>query len=1090
MRVSHQSDRAAIGLAGQFRWLLAVLMLLCPCLAAPATARASGFQSASAVMPVAQLNGDVSEAMGLPILGLASASQAVTVNLNPSVSSVSKDQIFTVDIQVVAGAQQVDGAEIHLYFDQTYLQVVNAAGSPVGSIQDNGYLSQVIRNKVYTDTQQARIYFAAGIYDPEEPKPSGTFPLATVRFKALWGTGGLTTPLTFGTVLPYRTEVTFAGSSVLGSVEHGGVVISGTTPPMTPTPTATFTLVPTATPTPTRTNTPAPGRTVYVNVYPSTSSVAKDEFFTVDIQVVAGTQPIDGAEIHLFFDQLFLQVVDAAGNPTDRIQSNGFLSQVIRNKVYTDTQQARIYFAAGIYDPEEPRPSGTFALATVRFKALWGTGAGSVPLTFGIELPYRTEVTSGGSSVLAGVGNGSVSISGEEPPMTPTPTATPTNTFTPTRTQTSTATATSTHTPTPTRTSTPTITPTPKVIYSVCLAQGLLPNTSYNGAQDTHLHSWYPTTVNGTDPFLRLRTDNGARPALKFRLDPIIPIGPGVTVLDAQLHLSLAYVSNSYAMTASVFRINRAWDHVSATWLTPWTTAGCDAVPTDREGAAVSTVSIPAEQASWVIWDVTTLVRDWVTNGMVNNGMLILGQGDLNREVSFQSSNHPDANFRPKLCITYFGEGIPPTSTPTATVSPTPTWTAISTATKTPTNTPTGTLLPTETPTRTATPTTTSTFTPTPTSTSTPTRTSTPTATFTPTLTPTATGTPVPFDLPITRWFQMGVSPAGYNGVADTYITSSDEYRNSGGESALKINYDGREKTLLRFDLSRYIPSDVVVTSARLDVNFYLFDSRYPGIPTEIGAFEVLRPWAEYEATWRRPAVGLTWTGCDGVGDRTSAPAASTVVDATGWHMWQDDGLTQLVQRWVSDPTSNNGLVLIGQSPTERQFWAATSSQNGTVASRPKLWVVFYRPSPTATPTETATPSPTPTVTLTPTNSATPTDTSTPTHTPTSTATATQTPTSTATATATQTSTPEPTPTYSPTATATATASVTPTLTPTITKTPLPTATGTSTITPTHTPTATITRTPLPTLSPTASPTPTQTPELFAAFVPIIILLR
>lgn len=1090
MRALHQSDRAAIGRSRQIRWLLTALMLLYPCFALPLTARASRVGTAPATMPDLLLYGDASGLEGRSLPGLMAASQTVVVNLAPSVSSVSKDQIFTVDIQVVAGAQQVDGAEIHLYFDQTYLQVVNASGIPVGSIQDNGYLTQVIRNKVYTDTQQARIYFAAGIYDPEVTKPSGTFPLATVRFKALWGTGGITTPLTFGTVLPYRTEITYAGSSVLGSVEHGGVVISGTTPPMTPTPTATFTLAPTATPTPTSTNTPAPGRTVYVNVYPSTSSVVKDQIFTVDIQIVAGAQPIDGAEVHLFFDQLFLQVVDASGNPTDRIQSSGLLSQVIRNKVYTDTQQARIYFAAGIYDPDEPRPSGTFALATVYFKALWGTGAGSTPLTFGIELPYKTEVTSGGSSVLAGVGNGSVTISGPEPPMTPTPTATATSTFTPTRTQTSTATASSTPTPTPTRTSTPTITPTPKVIYSVCLSQGLLPSASYNGAQDTHLHSWYPTTANGAEAFLRLRTDNGARPALQFRLDPVIPIGPGVTVLDASLHLSLAYVSNSYAMTASIFRINRAWDHTTATWLTPWAAAGCDAVPVDREGAAVSTASIPADQGTWVSWDVTTLVRDWVTNGLPNNGMLILGQGDLNREVSFQSSNHPDPGFRPKLCITYFGEGIPPTPTPTATVSPTPTWTTVSTATSTPTETATGTLLPTATPTRTATPTATNTPTPTPTNTATPTKTSTPTATFTPTLTPTPTNTPIPYDLPITRWFQMGVSPAGYNGVADTYITSSDENRNSGGESVLRINYDGREKALIRFDLSRYVPSDAVVTSARLDVNFYLFDSRYPGVPTDIGAFEVVRPWAEYEATWRRPSTGLTWMGCDGVGDRASTPAASTVVDATGWYKWQDPGLTQLVQKWVSDSAANNGLVLIGQSPTERQFWSATSSQNATVASRPKLWVVFYRPSPTATPTETSTPSPTPTITLTPTDSPTPTVTSTPTHTPTSTATATHTPTATASATATQTSTLEPTLTSSPTATATATTSATPTATPTITKTPLPTATGTSTLTPTHTPTPTVTRTPTSTLSPTASPTRTETPEFFAAFVPIIVLMR
>jgi hypothetical protein len=974
--------------------------------------------------------------------------QAVTVNLNPSASSVARDQIFTVDIQVVSGTQPVNGVEIHLYFDQTYLQVVNAAGTPVGSIQDNGYLSQVIRNKVYTDTQQARIYFAAGIYDPEEQRPTGTFPLATIRFKALWGTAGMTTPLTFGSQLPYKTEVTYAGGSVLGTVEHGSVTISGETQPLTPTPTPTLTTVPTATPTPTPTQTPAPGRTVYVNLNPLAAAVAKGQLFSVDIQIVAGTQQVDGAEIHLFFDPLFLQVVDAAGNPVDRIQSGGYLSQVIRNKVYTDTAQARIHFAAGIYDPDEPRPSGTFPLATVFFRALWGTGAGSVPLTFGIDLPYRTEVTFSGNSVLAGVGNGSITISGEQPPMTPTPTATPT------------ASATGTATMTPTLTATRTPNPTPQSTKTVCLAKNWLPDASYSAVQDTYLHSWYPTTANGAEAFLRLRSDNGARPAIRFELDPYVPSGPLVTIIEAKLHLSVAYVSNSFAMTASVFRINRDWNQTTATWQTPWSTFGCDAVPADRESSPVASAALPAEHGSWVVLDVTSLVRDWVSGEANNRGMLILGSADLNREVSFQSSDHPDGFFRPRLCITYYGEGTPPTATPTPTVTPTGTPTTVSTATATPTPTPTGTTAPTAT----------STMTPTP------------TITLTPTLTPTPTDTPLPYDVPITRWFQMGVSPAGYDGAADTYITSSNENLNAGWEQVLKINYDGREKSLLRFDLSRYVPSDVVVTRARLDVNFYWFDARYPEIPTTIGAFEVLRPWAEFEATWNRYAVGYPWSGCDSQGDRATVPAASIEVDSTGWKEWQSDGLTQLVQQWVSNPSSNNGLVLIGLSPTERQFWAATSSQHPTLPSRPKLWVVFYRPGPTPTPTASATASSTPTVTPTPS------------HSPTSTLTETPAPTLTATATATGTNTPQATPTSSATATATET----------LTATPVPTATATTTGTRTITLTATVTRTAAvtqtatpgatwtstPTPSRTASPTQTETPGSYGAFVPIIVLRR
>jgi hypothetical protein len=164
----------------------------------------------------------------------------VVVNLNPSSSSVAKDQIFTVDIQIVAGAQPVDGAEIHVYFSRTYLQVVDAAGNPVQQIEDLSGWNALLANHVYTDTEPARILFAAGILGAGT-KPTGTFPLARIRFKALRGTGGGSTPLVFGTVLPYQTQIYYGVTSVLGGEEDGSVTISGQTPPVTPTPTLTAT---------------------------------------------------------------------------------------------------------------------------------------------------------------------------------------------------------------------------------------------------------------------------------------------------------------------------------------------------------------------------------------------------------------------------------------------------------------------------------------------------------------------------------------------------------------------------------------------------------------------------------------------------------------------------------------------------------------------------------------------------------------------------------------------------------------------------------------------------------------------------------
>jgi len=148
-----------------------------------------------------------------------------------------------------------------------------------------------------------------------------------------------------------------------------------------------------------------PAGSAYVNVNPQCSSVAEGEIFAVEIQVVAGSQAVDGAEVHVDFDPLYLQVVDAGGNPASTIESSGILDLLFQNSV--DSAAGGIDFAAGTFGAE---PSDTFVLATVRFKALWGTGGVSTPLTFVRQLPRKTDATHGGSSVLAGATGGSVAI--------------------------------------------------------------------------------------------------------------------------------------------------------------------------------------------------------------------------------------------------------------------------------------------------------------------------------------------------------------------------------------------------------------------------------------------------------------------------------------------------------------------------------------------------------------------------------------------------------------------------------------------------------------------------------------------------------
>ncbi len=231
--------------------------------------------------------------------------------------------------------------------------------------------------------------------------------------------------------------------------------------------------------------------------------------------------------------------------------------------------------------------------------------------------------------------------------------------------------------------------------------------------------------------------------------------------------------------------------------------------------------------------------------------------------------------------------------------------------------------------------------------------------------------------------FQKGVSPdALYAGVADTYIESENRFVNHGTDGLLRLYYDGRQRSLLRFDLSAHIPSNAVVTAARLElyVQSRLYDSN--SLSGEMGLYEVLRPWEELEATWEQAAKDALWTasGCNHTigsnADRAAEFTASTILNARQvWVSWSNVPLAALVQKWVNDPATNHGVIIVGLPDNPRQSWTLHSSQSLTAALRPKLTFSYFVATPSRTPTQT--------VVLPPTTSGTATGTALPTLTPT-----------------------------------------------------------------------------------------------------------
>ena len=143
----------------------------------------------------------------------------IVIAISPSVTRVLANTIFTLDIVVHSGTQQVDGVQAFVNFDPDSLQVVDEDGNPGSAIIGGTAFQYEFLNEV--DNTAGTINYAAGSMSSF---PSGTFILATTRFKATKGTGN--TAVTFNLASSRETKITFGGNNLSFDV-LGGSVITG-----------------------------------------------------------------------------------------------------------------------------------------------------------------------------------------------------------------------------------------------------------------------------------------------------------------------------------------------------------------------------------------------------------------------------------------------------------------------------------------------------------------------------------------------------------------------------------------------------------------------------------------------------------------------------------------------------------------------------------------------------------------------------------------------------------------------------------------------------------------------------------------------
>ncbi len=174
----------------------------------------------------------------------------------------------------------------------------------------------------------------------------------------------------------------------------------------------------------------------------------------------------------------------------------------------------------------------------------------------------------------------------------------------------------------------------------------------------------------------------------------------------------------------------------------------------------------------------------------------------------------------------------------------------------------------------------------------------------------------------------------------DTYISMDYPTINYEG-SNIKIGYKNKNKGLIQFDLSS-ISQGSTINSA----TFSLYTEGWSrgGADLSTGVYRIKRGWNEDQATWTKATSTDNWgsSGCsDTSTDRYSAPDDTTTVNALRqWFSWD---VTNSVQVWVNDPSSNHGLILFDPS-TDTDIYYFTQSEGDSINNRPKL-IIDYTPS-------------------------------------------------------------------------------------------------------------------------------------------------
>ncbi|MFO0759211.1 MAG: DNRLRE domain-containing protein [Byssovorax sp.] len=204
---------------------------------------------------------------------------------------------------------------------------------------------------------------------------------------------------------------------------------------------------------------------------------------------------------------------------------------------------------------------------------------------------------------------------------------------------------------------------------------------------------------------------------------------------------------------------------------------------------------------------------------------------------------------------------------------------------------------------------------------------------------------------PVTVSFQQGAN--GYAGGVDVTITTQSRasWNNFNGNlfkgsilyvqdtSSAQSGFIG--KGLVRFN-NLGLPTGAIVTSATLTLTFATYSPNFSAVGRYLlaswdpNAPQYKLGWVNRDATHLWAVQGAAGEGSDLVAN--SSFAISTAI--TGANQVKTANLdTAVVQTWVTNPTANQGILLMSAAGVSSQFSSATDP---TVAKRPKLVITYH----------------------------------------------------------------------------------------------------------------------------------------------------